>query len=169
MNLKKEIIEDIKYIVLGIVCAYLLNFGLGLALGTDLPVVAVVSESMTHDITTEFRHYEFLENNLDYAREEIDSWPLNNGFRKGDVLVVKGISDDNLKVGDVIVYNIQGQKIPIVHRVIKLEDNQILTKGDHNPGYDPWKVDIVRGKAIFVIPYLGWPKLLLTQLLVFLR
>ena len=46
MNTKKEIIEDVKYIVLGIVCALLLNKGLGLVFATDLPVVAVVSDSM---------------------------------------------------------------------------------------------------------------------------
>jgi len=57
----KDTVETIGYVLLGVVAAYLLNFGLGLALGTELPVVAVVSNSMTHDSTTLERHYEYLQ------------------------------------------------------------------------------------------------------------
>lgn len=164
-NLKKETIETIGYIVLGIVAAYLLNFGLGLAMGTDLPVVAVVSDSMTHDSVTPDRHYDYLQENFGYTKEEIDAWPIKDGFLRGDVLVVDGVSMDQLEVGDVIIYDIPGQSTPIVHRIIKIDGNQILTKGDHNPSYDPWKPIKIHGKAIFVIPYLGWPKLILTEIL----
>ena len=163
---EREILETIGYIVLGIVTAYILNFGLGLALGTDLPVVAVVSDSMTHDSTIEVRHYQYLQENFGYSREEIDSWPIKNGFLKGDALVVKGVDKKDLKVGDVIVFDIPGQKTPIVHRIIKIEDNgKIVTKGDHNPTHDPWEVKKIHGKVILVIPFLGWPKLLLTKLI----
>lgn len=163
MKPKKDTIETIGYIVLGVIAAYLLNFGLGLAMGTDLPVVAVVSDSMTHDSLITTRHYEFLEKNLGYSREEIDSWPIKNGFLRGDVLVVDGVSIDELKVGDVIVYDIKGQSTPIVHRIVKIEGDQIITKGDHNPSYDPWKPTKIHGRAVFVIPLLGWPKLILTE------
>ena len=154
------------YIYLGIIAALFLNkaLGLGFLLNTDLPVVAVVSDSMTHDSLTEKNHYQFLENNLGYMKEEIDSWPIKNGFLKGDVLVVKGISNEDLKVGKVIVYDIKGQNTPIVHRIVKIEDGQLTTKGDHNPSFDPWKPTKIHGEAILVIPYLGWPKLLLTQI-----
>ncbi len=165
MKLKKDTIETIGYIVLGVVAAYLLNFGLGLAMGTDLPVVAVVSDSMTHDTLTPTRHYEFLENNLGYSREEIDSWPIKDGFLRGDVLVVDGVSIDELNIGDVIVYDIKGQSTPIVHRIVKIDNGQIKTKGDHNPSYDPWEPEKIHGKAVLVIPYLGWPKLILTEIL----
>ena len=164
---KKELVENVKYIVLGIVTAYLFNLVLGLALDTDLPVVAVVSESMTHDVTTELHHYQFLEENYGYTREQIDSWPLKNGFRKGDVLIIKGVNRDELEVGDVIVYNIdsEGRGIPIVHRIIKIDKNEIVTKGDHNIVEDQWNIGKIRGKAVFVIPYIGWPKLVLTYIL----
>ncbi len=62
--IKKDTIETIGYILLGVFAAYSLNFGLGLALGTDLPVVAVVSDSMTHDSSALERHYEYLQNPL---------------------------------------------------------------------------------------------------------
>ena len=156
--------DTVGYIYLGIGAAYFLNYGLGSLFGTDLPVVAVVSDSMTHDSLTPLNHYQFLERNFGYTEEVIDSWPLKNGFLKGDVLVVVGAKKDELKIGDVIVYDIEGQSTPIVHRIIRLNDGQIITKGDHNPNYDPWKLTNIHGKAVFVIPYLGWPKLLLTQM-----
>ena len=162
---KKEVIDNVKYIAFGIVAAYLLNLGLGLALGTNLPIVAVVSDSMSHDSLTDIRHYQFLQENLGYSKEQIDSWPITGGFLKGDVLLIKGVTDDELEVGDVIVYNIQGQPVPIVHRVVKIEGDNIITKGDHNPSYDPWEAAKIHGRTVLVIPYLGWPKLLLTELI----
>lgn len=167
---EKEAMETIAYIVLGVIAAYLLNFGLGLLLGTKLPVVAVVSESMTHDATTPIKHYQYLKETFNYTKEQIDSWPIKNGFLKGDALVIMGVPDKDLKIGDVIVFDIEGQNTPIVHRIVKFENNQIvynetLTKGDHNPTINPWRPIRIYGKAALVIPFLGWPKLLLTQLL----
>lgn len=161
----KELLETVGYILLGVIAAYLLNFGLGLVLGTDLPVVAVVSDSMTHDITTTLRHYEYLQDKYGYTQEEVDSWPITGGFLKGDALVVVGTGTDELKPGDVIVYDIKGQSTPIVHRIVEIENGKIVTKGDHNPSYDPWTPTNIHGKAVAVIPFLGWPKLLLTTTL----
>lgn len=164
MNWKRETFETVGYVLLGVVAAYLLNFGLGLVLGTDLPVVAVVSDSMTHDSLTSVRHYEYLQEHMGYSEEEIKSWPITGGFLRGDALVVIGSEKDDLKVGDVIVYDIPGQNTPIVHRVVKIEEDEIITKGDHNPSTDPWRLTNIHGKAVMVIPFLGWPKLLLTEI-----
>jgi len=159
----KDFLETVGYILLGVIAAYLLNFGLGLVLGTDLPVVAVVSDSMTHDVTTPLRHYEYLEEKYGFTKEEVDSWPITGGFLKGDALVIVGSETDELKPGDVIVYDIEGQSTPIVHRIVEIgEDGDIVTKGDHNPSYDPWEPTRIHGKAVAVIPFLGWPKFLLT-------
>ena len=159
-------VGTLVYIVLGIVIAYSINFLLGIVLKTDLPVVAVVSRSMTHDETTPLVHYMWLEQNLNLTREEIDSWPLSNGFRRGDILVVVGVDRDELKVGDVIVFSLPHQKVPVVHRIIKIEDGVITTKGDHNPAPDPWKVkyEDIHGKAVFVIPYLGYVKVIFSEM-----
>jgi len=152
------------YIGLGVITAIVLNFLLGAVLGTNLPVVAVVSDSMTHDSVTGKFHYAFLNENFGYTEEEIGNWPINSGFLKGDVLLIQGVDKDELEVGDVIVYDI-GQQVPIVHRVVKIEGDVIWTKGDHNPSVDPWTPREVYGKAVSVIPFLGWPKLFLTQML----
>lgn len=163
MRVKKETVDDIKYIVFGIIAAILINKLLGLVLATDLPVVAVVSESMMHDRTTKNVHYHFLDSKFGYSRETIDSWPLSGGFRKGDVLVVRGIEAEDVEVGDVIVYNIIGQPIPIVHRVVDIDDGEFSTKGDHNSGIDPWEIQRIRGEAFIRVPLLGWPKVILNM------
>ncbi|MCX8179695.1 MAG: signal peptidase I [Candidatus Aenigmarchaeota archaeon] len=161
---KDEIKENIKFFITAILIVLLVNYGLGLLLKTDLPLVAVISESMTHDQTTEIVHYKFLETEYGYSKDFVESWPIKNGFRKGDVLVIKGVEREKLKVGDVIVFDIEEQKIPIVHRIIKIDGEKIITKGDHNPVADPWEVKRIHGKVIFIIPFLGWPKLIFTYI-----
>ncbi|NCO96870.1 MAG: signal peptidase I [Candidatus Aenigmarchaeota archaeon] len=177
---KKEIWENIKYIAIGIIFAVALNKGMGLILHTDLPIVAVMSGSMVHDATTPYRHYQFLEENFNYSKEEIDSWQIKNGFRPGDVLIIKGIPQDELKVGDVIVFTYEVQPVPIIHRIIYIDEKGYpFTKGDHNPVMDPdcnlnqgtvcWKRTDIKGKAVLWVPWLGLPKLILFNIIAFLR
>ena len=161
---REDVEENIKFFVFGVLLIFFMNYGLGFLLKTDLPVVAVISESMTHDTSTEYVHYKFLEAEFNYTRQQIDSWPINKGFRKGDVLVIKGVDKSELKVGDVIVFDIEGQRIPIVHRIVSL-NGEIVTKGDHNPVIDPWRVERIHGKVILVIPFLGWPKVIFNQII----
>jgi len=158
----------IFYAVLGIIIAFLVNQALGFALSTDLPVVAVVTSSMEHDDSTEVNHYQWLEKNLGYNRSYVDSWPISNGFLIGDMPIVQGSS--NYRVGDVIVYSIHGQSIPVIHRIIKINaDGSFQTKGDHNSNQLPFefsiKKDQIHGKVIFIIPKLGYFKVVISRLL----
>jgi len=174
---KKEVWENIKYIILGLLFAVLINKIMGFFLNTDLPIVAVMTGSMVHDSTTNYRHYQFLKDNFGYSKDFIDSWPIKNGFRPGDVLIIKGIPAEEIKVGDVIVFTYEGQPVPIIHRVVLIEDNYPYTKGDHNPVMDPdcklmeepiegcWKRTSIKGKAVFWIPFLGIPKLILQSII----
>ncbi len=180
-NFKKELWENIKYIGLGIIFALILNKGMGFLLNTDLPIVAVMTSSMVHDATTPYRHYQFLQENFDYTEEEIDSWPINGGFRPGDVLIIKGVPENQLKVGDVIVFKHRTQSVPIIHRIVEIEDGYPYTKGDHNPIMDPdcklfeedvqdcWERTGIKGKAVVWIPFLGIPKLILHNVIMFSR
>ena len=85
-----------------------------------------------------------------------------------------------LKDGDVIIFKPNVESIaprPIIHRIIKIEDGRIETKGDHNANqlvgsnnfYYTDETNIkesqIVGKAIFKIPFLGWPKIWLIELL----
>jgi hypothetical protein len=160
---------------------------LGVVLGTSYPIVAVISESMEHGTTNEIicgqQFKEFPESFDQYwntcgqwyeekgiTKEEFRTYPFDDGFRKGDVILLWRANRDNLEVGDVLIF--QGSKPqPIIHRIIKIwdEDGEYFyqTKGDHNNGmisgvYGEEKISESRilGKGLFRIPYLGWMKIL---------
>lgn len=54
-------------------------------------------------------------------------------FKKGDLLLLKEVEEP--KIGDVVVYG--RDKSLIVHRIIELEDEYIITQGDANNAPDP--------------------------------
>jgi signal peptidase len=144
MDIKKEIIETGKYILLGLVLAFIINNGLGYALGTQKPVMAVVSNSMVPE------------------------------FYKGDLVVIKGVDPENLQKGDIVVYHNPLRNIPIVHRIVDIEYHAgylyFFTKGDHNLRSDqefgiapPVREDMIKGRVVLIIPKLGWFRVALTE------
>jgi hypothetical protein len=153
----------LPYIFGGAFAALTLKFILGIFLSTTVPGVSVLSGSMVHDESTEINHYQWLEKNIGYNRSYIDSWPIKDGFLVGDLPIVQGVND--YKIGDVIVYDVPNQTIPIIHRIIKINpDGTYMTKGDHNSGLLPFeysvKKDQIRGRVIFIIPKLGYFKVI---------
>lgn len=155
------------YVFLGVALALLTKQALAVGLGSEMPVVAVVSPSMQHDNAME-THYSWLSERLGYSKDYIDSWTVPTGFMIGDMPIVKG--EDGYKVGDVIVYSVPGQKFPIIHRVIKVnDDGTYQTKGDNNIDQLPYEFRVseeqIYGKVVFVIPKLGYFKVILTKAL----
>lgn len=173
-----SILSWIANIVLAfILIKFIVYPGLGLALSTTHPIVAVVSESMQHDGSFDswwLQHGAWYESN-GISRDDFLGYPLKNGFNKGDIMVLRGISPDKLKKGDVIVYQSSVRKEPIIHRIINIGSAGInyfyTTKGDHNSiSYDFEKgveSSKVIGKAVFRIPLLGYIKIWFVQLLAF--
>jgi signal peptidase len=89
-----------------------------------------------------------------------------------DVIVVQGhVTFDQLKVGDIIVFNRpDGHDKVIVHRVAEILNKNplvIRTKGDANPGSIPGtdfpitKDDYI-GKVVYVVPQIGYVTRILT-------
>jgi len=154
--------------LLGILFAAIFYFIiLRFVLGTDLPMVAVVSNSMKHESTIQTTHYTWLKEKLGYNETYINSWSARNGFSKGDMPIIRGVEE--YKVGDVIVYSVSGSSAPIIHRIIKInEDNTYQTKGDNNNGQARYELAVakqqVHGKVIFVIPKLGYFKVMVNKL-----
>ncbi|MEM5869952.1 MAG: signal peptidase I [Candidatus Aenigmatarchaeota archaeon] len=153
----------LPYILGGAAAALIFKTLLSLILATDYPAVSVLTSSMLHDESVEITHYKWLEENLGYNRSYVDSWPITNGFGIGDLPIVQG--SDEYKVGDVIVYEVPGQNIPIIHRIIKINpDGTYMTKGDHNPGLLPFEYSVkkeqIKGRVIFIIPKLGYFKVI---------
>ncbi|XP_028402700.1 signal peptidase complex catalytic subunit SEC11A-like isoform X2 [Dendronephthya gigantea] len=97
------------------------------------------------------------------------SGSMEPAFQRGDLLFLTNYKEDPIRVGEIVVFKVEGREIPIVHRVIKLhekEDGSIifLTKGDNNSVDDRglyaqgqlWlrKKDVV-GRARGFLPYIG--------------
>jgi hypothetical protein len=178
MKLPKKLtqgpIGNLFYALLGVLVAVIFYYViLRSALATDLPMVAVVSNSMKHDASLNTDYYQWLENNLGYNKTYIDSWPVGGGFVIGDMPIIKGSSE--YKVGDVIVYNtpcpsIYCQSAPIIHRIIKInEDGTYQTKGDNNSGQLPYETSVkkeqIHGKVILIIPKVGYLKVILNRMI----
>lgn len=92
----------------------------------------------------------------------VSSWSMDPTLHIGDLIVVMGT--EQINPGDIIVYSSWGGRL-IVHRVVRVEvANGVayyVTKGDANPVPDlrPVTRSEVKGKVIFVIPYIGVVKL----------
>ena len=154
------VVDAILIVVLG---KFVLFPLIGMLMGSAFPVVAVVSGSMDHN-DMGFESW-WLANQEAYESygmggADFEQFPQNNGFEKGDVLVIKGISVNELKVGDVIVYSVVNRRDPIIHRIVSLDP--IATKGDANLGQLSFESNItpqqIHGKAVVLVPYIGWVK-----------
>ncbi|CAO2040113.1 unnamed protein product [Urochloa humidicola] len=106
---------------------------------------------------------------------------MEPGFKRGDILFLH-MNKDPVRAGEIIVFNVDGRDIPIVHRVIKVHERHdtaevdILTKGDNNPGDDRalyangqlWlQQQHIIGRAIGYLPYAGWLTIAMTEKPVF--
>ncbi|MFH1978676.1 MAG: signal peptidase I [Candidatus Aenigmatarchaeota archaeon] len=134
----KETNKSILYVILGVVLAVGINQGLALGLSTDIPVVAVESNSM---IPT---------------------------FQRGDILVLHGVTPEELIIGDIIVFSPDTQEIPVVHRIVEVnDDGTFQTQGDANSRQLPFETrirpDQIHGKVMVIVPYMGWVKISLTE------
>jgi signal peptidase I len=173
----------VNIVIAFILIKFLIYPGLGLVLGTNLPVVAVISESMEHDgnfdewwnsptamcssnpfNTSKCAQAEWY-SMRNINEENFRKYPFSNGFNKGDIIVLKGVNFEKLEVGEIIVFQ-SGLNYPIIHRVVN-KDDVIQTKGDHNPTQiintklDERYIttDELIGKAWFRIPWLGYIKI----------
>ncbi len=164
----------VNIILAFVLVKFIIYPGLGLIFQTALPVVAVVSSSMEHngnfDQFWERQGSWYEENGI--TKEEFLTYPMKNGFNKGDIMFLYG--SKNIRKGDIIVFKGSSQN-PIIHRVVKINNNGYQTKGDNNP--DSYKQlneininpDNVLGKAFLKIQYLGWIKIWFTDLISLFR
>ena len=157
--------------------------GLGLIVGTNYPIVAVISGSMEHDgsfdnwwespaacqqeLCTQEKFY----NLYGISKSEFEEFKFNHGFNKGDIIFLRNVKDS--EIGDVLVFMSPYKPEPIIHRIIKIsvEDNGkiYLTKGDHNLATGKYDENIqekqMLGKGWFRVPSLGWIKIGFVNLL----
>lgn len=99
-------------------------------------------------------------NILGYTIFEVASGSMSNTINVGDIVIVQ--LTDKFKEQDIITYISDGEYI--THRVIKINDKDIITKGDANNNADsPIKSNMVLGKVVKIIKNVGiWGKVITT-------
>lgn len=151
----------------------------------DKSVLDISSKSLNHDEWWSFCG-NYYEKNYNLSQDDFKEFEYKNGLNIGDVMVLYGKKPSNIDVGEVIVFIPQDKMVngesmfftnygPVIHRVTKkFEENGTLyfqTKGDHNPlSKDRFEQKIpandVIGVSVIRIPYIGYVKLALNNILI---
>ena len=82
-------------------------------------------------------------------------------FNVGDVAIIKKCNSNDVTVGDIIQYKMEGYTV--VHRVVEKKQSNgkviFMTKGDNNntPDVNPVTKEQLIGKVIYKIKYIGYP------------
>ncbi|XP_046585444.1 signal peptidase complex catalytic subunit SEC11C-like isoform X2 [Haliotis rubra] len=98
-------------------------------------------------------------------------------LNRGDVLFLTNYKEEPIRVGEIVVFKVEGRDIPIVHRVLKVHEKEngtvkILTKGDNNIVddrglYPPGKFWLERRDIVGVVKgyvsYLGIAAIILQE------
>ena len=82
------------------------------------------------------------------------SGSMEPALKINDIIIIKPSS--KFKVGDIVIYEEENSKISIAHRIIKINEDTIITKGDANNTEDK-PVLKSKVKSIYVgkISYIG--------------
>ncbi|CAM0947107.1 unnamed protein product [Alopecurus aequalis] len=148
MKIRSMIAQSITFIVMVVVLLVLIPEGAMLVTGVRSPAMVVISGSM------------------------------EPALKKGDMLFVHNMSNEPIRVGEIVLFRVPGREHPIVHRVIKVQEShdtgeiQILTKGDNNSVDDRFLYadgqlwlqphDII-GRVAGHLPHVGWPNVFITE------
>ncbi|KAK0252793.1 Signal peptidase complex catalytic subunit [Friedmanniomyces endolithicus] len=105
------------------------------------------------------------------------SGSMEPAFQRGDLLFLWNRGQET-QVGEIVVYNVRGKDIPIVHRVIRRFGGgsaplQLLTKGDNNAADDTElyargqsyldrSKDVI-GSVVGYVPFVGYVTILLSE------
>lgn len=188
-RLKKLLQNSAVKWILAIVTAFLLWHLiiiplLSLITGSTTPITGVMTNSMEHYV--EFDEWwvkhkgPYLEKRI--TKENFTNFSYVNGLNVGDMIFVVNKKPEDIKVGDILIFNNKADEL-IIHRVIdKWQENRsywtenkylFQTKGDNHymsiKQYylDENKIpqDRVRGVAVLRIPYIGYPGVLIHRLI----
>ena len=165
----------VNIILAFLIIKFLFYPGLGLIVGTQHPIVAVVSSSMEHNETFDkwWPYQNQWYSKMDISKERFETFPFKNGFNKGDIIFLIGSNPKDIRIGNIIVFQ-SAKPDPIIHRVVaKWQYNEkyyFQTKGDNrltnqesirSTQIDETNIseNTVIGKALFRVPWLGYVKI----------
>lgn len=164
-------------IIIIIFAKFILYPAIGLALGTSYPIVAVVSDSMDHhneDFDTWWEEKGEFYEELNISKEEFRRFYLADGFKKGDVLVIRGKPPNELEIGDIVVFSEASRNNPIIHRIVEIESDGVYSvKGDANAIQLDFEKNVkyerIQGEGVLMIPKIGWVKVGVVELFEYIK
>jgi signal peptidase len=94
----------------------------------------------------------------------ITTGSMRPAYPPGTLVVVKPVPIDEIRIGDVITYQLESGEAPVVtHRVVEVGTNldgdaRLVTQGDANdiPDAEPVRPVQVKGRLWYSVPYLGY-------------
>ena len=76
-------------------------------------------------------------------------------FGVGASVVLSGSMEPALSVGDLLIFY-QSVRTPVVHRIIALDTETVITQGDaNNTADEPFGVQLIKGKVVTAVPLVG--------------
>ena len=89
---------------------------------------------------------------------------MEPGLPPGTLLIVQPVEPADVRVGDVITYQLRsGQPEVVTHRVIEISNTtggelEFIMQGDNNaaPDADPIREVQVQGRLWYSVPWIGW-------------
>ncbi len=87
-----------------------------------------------------------------YGMATVLSGSMEPEISKGDLLIIREV--DELNENDIVVF--EDKSALVVHRIIGMQGDKIITKGDaNNVADEPIEKSLVRGEVLFWIPFVG--------------
>ena len=88
-------------------------------------------------------------------------------LHRGDLVFV--VRADDLKIGDIVIYQSRHDPKTIIHRVVEKREDGYITQGDNRRTNPTSDLDLqgvitpnrIGGKLVFAVPLLGYPRLAL--------
>lgn len=79
----------------------------------------------------------------------ITSWSMAPTIMPSDLVLIEALTTDNVEIGDIVLYTKSKGYPPIIHRVVRINGENIQTKGD-NARIDSWTIrkKDIKGKAV---------------------
>lgn len=145
----------------------------------DKVIMDAQTKSLSYDQWWEYCG-DYYVKNYNLTKDQFKEFEYSNGLNIGDVMVLYGKDPEDIEVGEILVFVPQDKRFfeekgPVIHRVVeKWEDDSgvihFRTKGDHNPqSFENFENDItednVIGVSIIRIPYIGYAKIALNNIL----
>ncbi len=87
-----------------------------------------------------------------YGAAVVLSGSMEPALSKGDLIIIK--ETETLETDQIVVF--QDNQSLVVHRIIEIGDEKIITKGDaNNVADDPIDKSLIKGEVVFAVPYIG--------------